>query len=69
MGERGDATHWKTHKAVIGEPCLRRYCHKIENNYNGFQVIDLKNLGPPEPRFDAIFKVQFPKKHFWLFLF
>jgi hypothetical protein len=37
---------------------LKGYCHESENRYNGFQVIDLKNVGLPDhifSHFDAIF--------------
>ncbi len=27
---------------------LKGLCHEIDNRYNGFQVIDLKNIGLPE---------------------
>jgi hypothetical protein len=35
---------------------LKGYCHKIEDGYAGFQVLDLKNLGLPEHIFRILSK-------------
>ncbi len=50
---------------------LKGLCHEIENWYNGFQVLDLNNVGLPEHMyfcFNAIFTFTFLNSMLWRYL-